>query len=178
MLKNLNPLKKLLDQKNLFPATEKLFDWREMIKKIQKQPPEVFYKKDVLRNFPKFTGKHLCQSLCFNKVAGRRPTNLLKKEILAQVFPVNFAKLLRTPFLQNTSGGLLLKIKNRRFHMNVGWKSSQVGERTHLFGQFTSHEQPLRSLSLFFSNWYITFRLELHKMYTLHNKASKIMWIK
>ena len=27
---------------------------------------------------------------------------------LAQVFPVNFAKFLRTPFLQNTSGRLLL----------------------------------------------------------------------
>ena len=30
-------------------------------------------KKDVLRNFAKFTGKHLCQSLFFNKVAGLRP---------------------------------------------------------------------------------------------------------
>ena len=27
-------------------------------------------KKDVLRNFAKFTGKHLYQSLLFNKVAG------------------------------------------------------------------------------------------------------------
>ena len=27
-------------------------------------------KKDVLRNFAKFTGKHLCQRLFFNKVAG------------------------------------------------------------------------------------------------------------
>ena len=27
-------------------------------------------KKGVLRNFTKFTGKHLCQSLFFNKVAG------------------------------------------------------------------------------------------------------------
>ena len=26
-------------------------------------------KKGVLKNFPKFTGKHLCQSLVFNKVA-------------------------------------------------------------------------------------------------------------
>ena len=33
----------------------------------QKQPPGVFYKKGVLRNFVKFTGKHLCQSLFFNK---------------------------------------------------------------------------------------------------------------
>ena len=30
---------------------------------------EVFNKKGVLRNFGKFTGKHLCQSLFFNKVA-------------------------------------------------------------------------------------------------------------
>ena len=33
-------------------------------------PPEVLCKKDVLRNFAKFTGKHLYQSLFFNKVAG------------------------------------------------------------------------------------------------------------
>ena len=33
--------------------------------------PEVFYKKGVPRNFAKFTGKHLCQSLFFNKVAAR-----------------------------------------------------------------------------------------------------------
>ena len=46
----------------------------------------------VLRNFTKFTGKQLCQSLFFNKVA----------------VPVNFVKLLRTSFLQNTSGRLLL----------------------------------------------------------------------
>ena len=33
----------------------------------QKQPPEVFYKKSVLKNFAKFIGKQLCQSLFFNK---------------------------------------------------------------------------------------------------------------
>ena len=32
--------------------------------------PEVFCKKGVIRNFSKSTGKHLCQSLLFNKVAG------------------------------------------------------------------------------------------------------------
>ena len=36
---------------------------------MQKQPPEVFYEKGVLKNFAKFTGKHLWQSLFFNKVA-------------------------------------------------------------------------------------------------------------
>ena len=31
---------------------------------------EVFCRKDVLKNFAKFTGKHLCKSLFFNNVAG------------------------------------------------------------------------------------------------------------
>ena len=43
--------------------------------------PEVFCKKGVLGNFAKFTGKHLCQSLFFNKVAGLRPAILLKKRL-------------------------------------------------------------------------------------------------
>ena len=46
-------------------------------------------KKGVLRNFTKFTGKHLCQSLLFNKVAGAA-CNFIKKETLAQVFSCEF----------------------------------------------------------------------------------------
>ena len=65
-------------------------------------------KKGVLRNFTKFTGNHLCQSLFFNKVAGLRPATLLKKRLWHRRFPVNFVKFLRTPSLQNTSGRLLL----------------------------------------------------------------------
>ena len=53
---------------------------------LRSSRPEVFCKKGVLSNFAKFTGKHLCQSLYFNKVASLR------------CFPVNFAKFLRTPF--------------------------------------------------------------------------------
>ena len=58
--------------------------------------PEMFCEKGVLRNFAKFTGKHLCQSLFFNKVAGPRPATLLKKRLWHRCFPVNFAKFLRT----------------------------------------------------------------------------------
>ena len=46
---------------------------------MQRQPLEVFCKKGVFRNFVKFTGKQLCQSLFFNKVAGQSPATLLKK---------------------------------------------------------------------------------------------------
>ena len=37
---------------------------------MQEQPPGVFRKKGVLRNGVKFTGKHLCQSIFFNKSQG------------------------------------------------------------------------------------------------------------
>ena len=43
--------------------------------------PDVFCKQGVLRNFAKFTGKHLCQSRFINRVAGLRPANLLKKRL-------------------------------------------------------------------------------------------------
>ena len=47
--------------------------------------PGVLCKKGALRNFSKFTGKHLCQSLFFNKVAGLRPATLLKKRLCTGV---------------------------------------------------------------------------------------------
>ena len=55
-------------------------------------------KKYALKNFAKFTGKHLCQSLFFNK--------LLKKRLWHRCFPVNFPKFSRTSYLQNSSGRL------------------------------------------------------------------------
>ena len=61
-------------------------------------------KNGVLKNFTKFTGKHLCQSLFFNKVADLRPATLLKRRLYHRYFPVNFVKFFKAPFLQNTSG--------------------------------------------------------------------------
>ena len=75
---------------------------------IRSSRPEAFCEKGVLRNFAKFTGKHLCQSLLFNKVAGPRPATLLKKRLWRSCFPVNFAKFLRTPFLKEHLWWLLL----------------------------------------------------------------------
>ena len=53
---------------------------------MQKQPLELFYKKDVLKDFTKFTGKHLCQRESFNKVAGLRSVTLLKEDLGTGVF--------------------------------------------------------------------------------------------
>ena len=66
-------------------------------------------KKGVLENFTKLTGKYLCQGLVFNNVAGLRPASLLKKRLRHRFFTVSFVKFLRTPFLENTFGRLLLK---------------------------------------------------------------------
>ena len=77
--------------------------------------PEVFCKKGVLRNFAKFTGKHLCQSLFSNKVADLRPTTLLKKRLWRRCFPVNFVKFLRTPCCIEHLWWLLLRFLNNSF---------------------------------------------------------------
>ena len=65
-------------------------------------------KKGVPKNSTKFRRKHLRQSLFFKKVAGLRSATLLKKKPWHRCFPAKFAKFLRAPFLQNTSGRLLL----------------------------------------------------------------------
>ena len=64
--------------------------------------PEVFCEKGVLRNFAKLTGKNVCQSLVFNKLAGLRSATLLKKTLWHRCFPVNFVKFLRTTFFHRT----------------------------------------------------------------------------
>ena len=56
----------------------------------KKQPPG-----DTLKNSTKFTGRHLCQSLFLNNVAGIRPATLLKKRPCRWCFPMNFVKFFR-----------------------------------------------------------------------------------
>ena len=76
-------ISKICDLKELFGYTA-TWKYRNIHQKCS-------MKKDILGNFAKFTGKHLCQSLFFNKVTG-----------LGLYRPLP-AKFLRTPFLQNTS---------------------------------------------------------------------------
>ena len=76
--------------------------------------PDVFCKKGVLRNFANFTGKRLCQSLFFNKVAG---LTVLKKRLWLRCFLVNFTNTFSQEhlFLQNTSRGCFC---SHGIHMN------------------------------------------------------------
>ena len=63
----------------------------------QKQSSGGVLKKVILKNFAKFTGIHLCQSLFFNKVTDTA-CNFNIEEALAQVF--YFTKFLRTIFFK------------------------------------------------------------------------------
>ena len=69
--------------------------WWVNLRKLRSSRLEVFCRKDVLKNVAKFRGKHLCQSLFFNKVAGLRR---------------NFTKFLRAPFFTEHRGWLLLDV--------------------------------------------------------------------
>ena len=82
---------------------------KSLLSNTRNSRPEVFCKKGVLRNFAKFTGKHRCQTLFFNKVAGLIPATLLKKSLWHKFFTVNFVNFLRTPILTEYLWWLLLK---------------------------------------------------------------------
>ena len=100
--------------------------------------PEVLCKKVVRRIFAKVTGKHrfyvqkqsftdvlqnrfskisqnsqenTCVRVSLNKVAGRRPTTLLKRRLWHRSFRMNFTKFLRALFFSEHLRWLLLYLK-------------------------------------------------------------------
>ena len=84
---------------------------------MQSLKSRLFYKKVVLRNFAKFTGKDLCQSLF-----------LIKLHASAQVFSVNFVKLLRTFFLYNTSSSCFCTTLEARYTLIIALKEEKSRE--------------------------------------------------
>ena len=85
-------------------------NWRRQISRSSR--PKVFCKKDVLRNFAKFTGNHLCQNLFFKKFAGLWPATSLKKRLWHRCFPVSFRKVLRTTSFIEHLRWLLLMVRS------------------------------------------------------------------
>ena len=74
--------------------------------KRKKQSSGVVLSKDVLKDFAKFTEKHLCRNLFFNKVAGWKPETLrsshwkwpVKYKALAQVLSCKFCEIFKNTF--------------------------------------------------------------------------------
>ena len=93
---------------------------------IQKQSPKCFVKKDVLKNFANFTGKHLCWSLfwqnthwmwsvekvflkffqisqentCVGVSLIKFVKNFIKKRLQHRCFPVKFAKFFKNTYFE------------------------------------------------------------------------------
>ena len=67
---------------------------------FEKHWSRAFCKKGDHRNFAKFAGKHLYQSLFFNKVAGLEAS--YKKETLTKVFSCKFCEIFKnTVFIEH-----------------------------------------------------------------------------
>ena len=116
--------------------------------KLKSSCAEVFYKKGVLRNFVPFTGKHLCQRPFLIKLQAW-PAILLKKGLWHRCFLVNVTKFLRTPFLQNSSGGCFckLQINKKNFSHILRHAFCLRFLRIHLFSEYitiTSSKEALK----------------------------------
>ena len=144
----------------------------------------VLWKKGVVENFTKFTGKHLCQRIFFNK--GLRSATLFKKRLWHRCFPVNFVKFSRTCFLQNASGWLLLKRTNSVLRgISVSYYKKGLlfcaanlnfsGNRTGLFlNVSTTDSLDFLSRQPYFKNSYFDPNISNHFMYLTFIVFSKI----
>ena len=78
-------------------------------------------RKGVLRNFSKFTGKYLCQSLSLSKLQ-TSACNFIKKETVAQMVFCEFCEISKKTFLQHVSGRLLLEVFYSRFKFKCSFR--------------------------------------------------------
>ena len=87
-------------QQILFPAESGIYCWRShrflLRTPFRNSHQRCSIEIGVLRNFTKFTGKHLCQSLFFNKVAA---------QTLAQVFSCEFCEIFKNILFYRTPQG-------------------------------------------------------------------------
>ena len=99
-----------------------------------KQPPEVFYKKGVPKNFSKFTGKHLYQSFFLTNLHALDLQLYLKRYSGTGVFLWILRKFYEHLFLQNTSRRLLCKCVFFLYqHIYAHLKHKSTAARYYLF---------------------------------------------
>ena len=63
---------------------------------------QIFFKIDVLENFPSFTEKHLCWSLFLKTLQALRPATLLKSDSNTDVFLWNWRSFFMNSFFYRT----------------------------------------------------------------------------
>ena len=115
--------------------------WNEMLLNYRSSRQEVFYKKSVLRNFAKFTGKHLCQSLFLIKLQADR-----------QVFSCDFCEISKNTFSYWTPTVAASEIKWKD-NESIFWISQEkILLRSRLKLIFHWNIQPFIFLKSYYSN--------------------------
>ena len=104
-------------------SRERILCWVILTKAVRSSRPEVFCKKGVLRNFAKFLGKLLYQSLFFNKVADLRPATLIKKETLARVFSCESCEISKNTFSCRTRLVAASELIRKRFSISINFNN-------------------------------------------------------
>ena len=89
-------------------------------KKSRRSRSQMFLKIGVLNFFEKFQRKRFLMESLFNKVAGLKTCNFIKKRLQRKCFPVNFRKFLKTllPFKRVCEGASLVKIL-QSYYFNI-----------------------------------------------------------
>ena len=115
---------------------------------IRSSRPNVICKKGVLKNFSKFTGKHLFWSLFF---AGLRPATLVKKRLWHRCFPVNFANFIRTPSFMEYLRWFVAINQCSRFHCDMHLHGFQIISFVYIYNR------QLTSITIYRTNSYSSY---------------------
>ena len=111
--------------------------WENRFSKIfssmfQKQPPEVFYKKGVIKNFSKFAGNN-CARITFIKLqAWTWACNFIKKDTLAQMLSCEFCETFKNTSFSYRTPPVTASACPRVYTFNPrlsGWVRLEVGGR-------------------------------------------------
>ena len=73
---------------------------------------QIFFKIGILK-ISQYSQESTCVGSLYNKVAGVKACNFIKKKLQHRCFPVSIAKFLRTVFVYNASGGCLSNSLNQ-----------------------------------------------------------------
>ena len=100
------------------------FTFRKELVRRQEKKAQMFWEFSVFSWVSREFSSCLHWYIMFSEAAtrgvlGLRPATLFKKKLWYRCLPVNFVKLLRIPFLQNTSGRVLLCFERAQiFHIS------------------------------------------------------------
>ena len=139
----------------------------------------MFCKKVVLKNFPKFLGKQLCQSLFFNKAAGAY--NFIKKETLAQLFSCEFCVIFKNAFFCRTTLVLASANIKTRFqnHINQYVLKSEIFTNVNIVWNSDSfiENSKIRALlnKLRLTNWIKTGKPKLDFSYCKQDNLKQVV---